>query len=292
MDDWVSEFLYHLQYERHLAANTIESYGRDLRDYMRFVKDRAMLAERERIIAYMAELRNSGKSSATIARRMAALKSFFHYLIREEYLNTDPMEHLSTPKSERRLPAILSVLEVEKLLEAPDSGTPMSIRDRAMLEMLYATGIRVSELCGLTINDWWDNPPKIRCLGKGSKERYVPMGRMALKWLTRYLAVSRPRLLGPQESDTLFLNHRGSAMTRQGFWKIIKKYALKVGITKPITPHTVRHSFATHLLENGADLRAVQEMLGHQDISTTQIYTHVSQTRLKPVYDQTHPRAR
>ncbi|MDA8193283.1 MAG: site-specific tyrosine recombinase XerD [Thermaerobacter sp.] len=293
MDELLEEFLYHLKYERRLAQNTLASYGRDLGDYLRFSQSvgQRLATDRGHIVRYLDSLRRSGRSAATVARRMAALKTFYQFLQREEYVADNPTEHLTTPKLERRLPGVMTEEEVSRLLAAPNVATPIGIRDRAMLEVLYATGIRVSELCTLGINDWWIDPPRLRCVGKGSKERYVPMGRWAVLWLCRYRDEARPRLMQRPETSVLFVNRRGTAMTRQGFWKILKKYAVQGGIAKEITPHTMRHSFATHLLEHGADLRAVQEMLGHQDISTTQIYTHVSRSRLKPVYDQTHPRA-
>lgn len=246
---------------------------------------------RTQILGYLDALKKGGLSSATRARRLSALKTFYGYLEREEMIDTNPTVNLDSPKAERRLPGVLSPEDVVRLIETPDVTTWTGIRDRAMLEMIYATGLRVSELCHLTINDWWAEPPRVRCIGKGGKERYVPMGRTALEWLTRYLDSVRPRLQSRKSGDVLFVNRRGAPLTRQGFWKILKKYGVQAHIDQVLTPHTMRHSFATHLLENGADLRAVQEMLGHQDISTTQIYTHVSRARLRPVYDQAHPRA-
>ncbi len=291
MDDQIAEFLYYLRYERHLSSNTIESYGRDLQDFFRFCHDSPNALARDRVIAYLENLRGHSRSSATIARRLAALKAFYRYQIKEELTDADPTEFLLSPKQERKLPDVLTIAEVTRLVESPDTSKTPGLRDRAMLEVLYATGIRVSELCHLGVNDWWSDPPRIRCLGKGSKERYVPLGDLAIRYLADYVEQERPQLLRKQDSGLLFLNHRGEPLTRQGFWKLIKKYAAVAGIEKPITPHTIRHSFATHLLENGADLRAVQEMLGHQDISTTQIYTHVNASRLKPAYQAAHPRA-
>lgn len=291
MDEQIAEFLYYLRYERHLSSNTVESYGRDLQDFFRFCHDNPNALARDSVIAYLEHLRGQSRASSTIARRLAALKAFYRYQVREELSDDDPTEFLLSPKQERRLPDVLSIAEVTKLIESPDTSKTPGLRDRAMLEVLYATGIRVSELCHLGVNDWWSDPPRIRCLGKGSKERYVPLGDLAIRYLADYVERERPQLLRKQDSGMLFLNHRGEALTRQGFWKILKKYAGVAGIQKPITPHTIRHSFATHLLENGADLRAVQEMLGHQDISTTQIYTHVNANRLKPAYQAAHPRA-
>lgn len=266
------------------------SYGRDLADFAQFSKTHPGLAH-EQIVFYLDWLKQSGLSSATRARRLSTLKTFYGYLEREELMTVNPTVNLEAPRPERRLPEVLSVEEVVRLIETPDVNSAIGLRDRAMLEVIYATGLRVSEMCHLTINDWWSEPPRVRCLGKGSKERYVPMGKWALEWLSRYLEQVRPRLLSNKSGDWLFINRRGGPLTRQGFWKILKNYGFQAGIDKVLTPHTIRHSFATHLLENGADLRAVQEMLGHQDISTTQIYTHVSRARLRPVYDKAHPRA-
>ncbi|AUW95445.1 site-specific tyrosine recombinase XerD [Sulfobacillus thermotolerans] len=291
MDQWVDEFRYYLRFERNLSVNTIDSYGRDLQDYMQFLDNYPEAGTEAAVVAYMEYLQNTKKSEATQARRLAAIKAFYRFLIREQHITNDPTELLVAPKMPRKLPGVLSVDQVTRLIEAPDVSKETGIRDRAMLEMLYATGLRVSELCHLTVDDWWADPGRIRCLGKGSKERFVPLGRMAMVWLLRYLDVSRPILVKDSSVKTLFLSRQGKGLTRQGFWKVLKKYAAGLGVTQTITPHTLRHSFATHLLENGADLRAVQEMLGHQDISTTQIYTHVSQNRLRPVYDKTHPRA-
>jgi integrase/recombinase XerD len=291
MDKRVEEFRYYLRFERNLAINTIDSYGRDLTDYTNFLREYSGHDDQETIVAYLEHLRLGQMSAATQARRLAAIKSFYRYLLQDHRIAKDPTELLVAPKMARRLPGVLSVEQVAQLVESPDTTKEAGIRDRAMLEMIYATGMRVSELCHLTMDDWWTDPGRVRCLGKGSKERFVPLGRKAVLWLLRYLDVSRPALMKNGAETTLFLNRQGKGLTRQGFWKVLKKYAVIAGITQPITPHTLRHSFATHLLENGADLRAVQEMLGHQDISTTQIYTHISQNRLRPVYDETHPRA-
>ncbi|MHB8157946.1 MAG: site-specific tyrosine recombinase XerD, partial [Desulfocucumaceae bacterium] len=228
---------------------------------------------------------------ATISRRLAALKSLFRFLINEERIEIDPTENLESPKKTQKLPRVLTTGEVDQLLEQPQTGTVAGLRDKAMLELLYATGIRVSELVDLEKRDISLKEGYIRCLGKGSKERIVPMGDMAVHYMEAYLQRSRVKLIGKANSDALFLNHRGGRITRQGFWKIVKKYASRSNIQKDITPHTLRHSFATHLLENGADLRAVQELLGHADISTTQIYTHLTKKRLKEVYKSSHPRA-
>ncbi|MCY0881390.1 MAG: site-specific tyrosine recombinase XerD [Firmicutes bacterium] len=289
------DFLYFLQMEHNLSENTRSAYQRDILDFLHTSEALASSPQdvfsTVRILHYLQTLREQRRSPATIARRLAALRSFIHYLVQEDWLPDDSTAAIPAPRLNRPLPEILSVEEIIRVIEAPPIDHPAGVRDRAMLEVLYATGVRVSELCGLTINDWWTDPPRIRCVGKGQKERYVPMGHTALQWVIQYVQQVRPQWLHGSAEIHLFLNQRGQGMTRQGFWKIIKKYAQQVGIQKTLSPHLVRHSFATHLLENGADLRAVQEMLGHQDISTTQIYTHVQPSRFKSVYDRTHPRA-
>jgi len=284
-------FLYMLAFERQLSRNTVEAYQRDLDDFLARYPEAEPATLRPLLISYLHDLLEAGHRESTRARRLAALKSFVRYLEREGVIVPAWSDQLAAPKIPRTLPHFLTVAEVVRLIETPNVETPEGLRDRAMLEVLYATGLRVSELLSLTINDWWSDPPKIRCLGKGGKERYVPLGRMALTWLHQYVIKVRPRWLRVDSPDHLFLTRRGKPLTRQGFWKILKRYGQRAGITTPLTPHVIRHSFATHLLENGADLRAVQELLGHQDISTTQIYTHVSKSRLRPLYDRTHPRA-
>ena len=239
----------------------------------------------------MLYLQAKGRAASTISRSLAAIKAFYHFLVREQIIQRDPTINLDAPKQEKKLPRVLSVEKVVELLEQPDLKTPAGIRDRSMLEVLYATGLRVTELVSLKISDVNLNEGYIRCVGKGSKERIVPLGTVAVKYLQFYLDHARKFLASDPAEDTLFLNHHGHGLTRQGFWKIIKKYAEMIDAEDLITPHTLRHSFATHLLENGADLRAVQEMLGHADISTTQIYTHLTKNRLKNVYEKAHPRA-
>ncbi len=295
MNKLIHEFINYLSVERGLALNTLESYGRDLRQYSQYLQagdDEALdLASRAQIVDYLLHLQKQGKATATIARRLAALKAFYQFLVREKYLEKDPTANLESPKLEKRLPKVLTIREVELLLAEPDPSSPAGLRDRAMLELLYATGIRVSELVSLNLPDVNLDMGYIRCTGKGSKERIVPMGSMAIASVREYLDHGRGRLVRDREEQALFVNHHGRRLTRQGFWKIVKKYAEDAKIDKEITPHTLRHSFATHLLENGADLRSVQEMLGHADISTTQIYTHITRGRLKEVYARTHPRA-
>lgn len=295
MESFVSEFINYLAVERGLAQNTLESYGRDLRQFQAYLEnskiDFMKDLNRSTILTYLNSLQTKGKAVSTISRNLAAIKSFYQYLVRERYLEKDPAAHLESPKLEKKLPKVLSVHEVEELLRQPNATLPAGLRDKAMLELLYATGIRVSELISLNISDVNLDMGYIKCYGKGSKERIVPLGSIAAKCVQEYLGKGRPKLIRTYEEAALFINHHGNRLTRQGFWKIIKKYAQEANIVKEITPHTLRHSFATHLLENGADLRSVQEMLGHADISTTQIYTHVTRNHLKEVYDKTHPRA-
>jgi integrase/recombinase XerD len=295
MQDTLQEYLNYLSVERGLSKNTLESYARDLRQYLKYIKERKQLeidgTTQATVIGYLLQLQARGKATATLSRSLAAIKSYYHYLFREEKIERDPTINLDAPKQEKRLPHILSISDVERLLEQPDLKMPAGIRDRAMLEVLYATGLRVSELIGLKTNDFNLEMGYIRCIGKGSKERIVPLGSVAIKYIRLYQENARKFLASTPNETTMFLNHHGHGLTRQGFWKIIKKYAIEINLEGEITPHTLRHSFATHLLENGADLRSVQEMLGHADISTTQIYTHLTKNRLKEVYQKAHPRA-
>ncbi|WP_425061138.1 Tyrosine recombinase XerD [Sporomusa carbonis] len=295
MESYVNEFINYLAVERGLAQNTLESYGRDLRQFQTFLQNSQLdflrNSNRDTILSYLNSLQLKGRAVSTISRNLAAIKSFYQYLVRERHIDKDPAVNLESPKLEKKLPKILAINEVEELLKQPNTFQPTGLRDKAMLELLYATGIRVSELISLNISDVNLDMGYIKCYGKGAKERIVPLGSIAAKCVQEYIAKGRSKLVRTYEEPSLFVNHHGNRLTRQGFWKIIKKYAMEANITKEITPHTLRHSFATHLLENGADLRSVQEMLGHADISTTQIYTHVTKNRLKEVYDKTHPRA-
>lgn len=297
MKDQIKDFIHYLVVERGLSNNTIVSYERDLGSYARFLSEVLNLSSfnevtRLSIIQFLKVLKDQGKSSKTIARHIASIRSFHQFLLREKAVEQDPSVHIESPQIERTLPKVLSLEEVEKLLDTPLLTSSFGYRDKAMLELLYATGIRVSEMINLNLEDVHLSMGFIRCFGKGNKERIVPIGRAAQESLTDYIEKARSKMVrGKTATEALFLNHHGKRITRQGFWKNLKKIALDAGITKPLTPHTLRHSFATHLLENGADLRAVQEMLGHADISTTQIYTHVTKTRLKDVYKQFHPRA-
>ncbi len=295
MNKRLDAFLHYLQVEKGLSDNTIDSYRRDLTRFLSYLKEQGCSnlnqIEREHILSFLLKLRREKKAVATINRHLSSIRTFFRYLIQDQVLKTDPSALIETPKQEKKLPHILSVEEVEQLLQAPESSTPFGQRDKAMLEVLYATGIRVSELINLKLDDVHLEMGFLKCMGKGAKERIIPLGEAAIKALTLYLNNGRRKLDKTRRETTLFLNHHGRPLTRQGFWKIIKQHAVQAGIKKRITPHTLRHSFATHLLENGADLRAVQEMLGHADISTTQIYTHVTKIRLREVYAQAHPRA-
>ena len=295
MDDLLDSFLSYLVVEKGLSENTLESYGRDLKKFLLFIKSRGITSAREikygDILDFMIHSREEGLNATTIVRSMVSIKQFFKYLLSEKVLSEDPTAHIKTPKMKKAIPGVISLDDVESILGAPDESTPEGLRDAAMLEILYATGIRVSELIGLKLNDVNFELGFVVVYGKGSKERVVPIGDKAREKLLSYLRDSRPALLKGRESKALFVTRRGAGMTRQGFWKIIKAQALKSGVTKKISPHTLRHSFATHLLERGADLRTIQVMLGHSDISTTQIYTHVESERLKEIHKKYHPRS-
>ena len=290
----IDAFLAYALTERGLAPQSIEAYRRDLDDFAHFVAGRgasdAGQVTRSAITLYLVALRRRGRAPATVKRRAAAVRSFYKYLLREELLSGDPTVDLAPPKLPKRLPKVLSVDEVERLLAAPTLSRPQGVRDRAMLELLYGSGLRVSEVVALNLGDVDLSVELVRCLGKGSKERLVPVGSHAVRALRAYQQHARPVLAGRRVPAALFLNRRGRRLTRQGCWKLVRAYARTAGIARPITPHVLRHSFATHLLEGGADLRAVQEMLGHASISTTQIYTHVARDRLRAVYAQAHPR--
>ncbi|SFE32170.1 site-specific tyrosine recombinase XerD [Alteribacillus iranensis] len=295
METDVLDFIHYCQVEKGLSDNTVHSYQRDLNKYVHHLENENITEtsqiERSHIIQYLYFLKEQGRSVSTIARSISSIRAFHQFLLREQRSKKDPSELLEIPRGEKRLPEVLSVTEVERLLEASDGTTPFALRNKAMLELMYATGLRVSELCSLTTRDIHLHMGFIHCVGKGNKERIIPLGKEASDALERYINKGRLLLMKNKRHDVLFVNHLGNQLSRQGFWKILKSAAQKASIDKKLTPHTLRHSFATHLLENGADLRAVQEMLGHSDISTTQIYTHVSNHKLKDVYVNYHPRA-
>ena len=281
-----------IRVERGLAGNTVEAYARDLLRFFQFLKDRKLSPlhiSQEQITIYVGMLGRK-LSAKSVARNISAVKMFFRFLATEGKIERSPARFLATPRLSRKLPDVLSRGEVEQLLSQPDPSHPREQRDQAMLEILYATGLRVSELVSLKVLAVNLEAGYVRTMGKGSKERIVPMGEKAAEAVSAYLSSGRALLTKRAGSSYLFVNSRGSRMTRQGFWKIIKKYGKKAGINKKITPHSIRHSFASHLLEGGADLRAVQVMLGHADISTTQIYTHVTRERLKELHEKCHPR--
>lgn len=291
-DLFADQFINHLRVERGLAQNTIEAYSRDLKRFLQFLEQKKLSplkVTQDHVTAYMASLDGS-LSIRSAARSLSAIKMFFRFLVSDERIEQSPVRLLNTPKIPHKLPEVLTHEEVDQLLSTPDPSKPKGQRDRAMLELLYATGLRVSELIGMTITGVNLEAGFVRTIGKGSKERMVPIGAKALEALKDYLGEGRIQLLKGKTSGFLFLNTRGSPMTRQGFWKIIKQYGLEANINKKITPHSLRHSFASHLLEFGADLRSVQVMLGHADISTTQIYTHVTRERLKQIHEKHHPR--
>lgn len=291
----IEEFLYYLRVERGLAPNTLASYRRDLTHFAAFLRERGVplaAVGRPLLTTYLHELHRGGRSAATLARRLAALRGFFRYLHEEGHLARDPAEGMASPRAARRLPRVLSVEEVARLLSGPDASTPAGLRDRAMLELLYATGMRVSELVGLDLDDVHLDHGYVRCRGKGGKERIVPVGIPAVRAVRAYLLHGRPRLARHLGERALFLNKHGRRMSRQAVWKLLKECARSAGVQRSVTPHTVRHSFATHLLANGADLRSVQELLGHADVATTQIYTHLTRQHLLEAYLRAHPRAR
>ena len=290
----LDQFLHYLTVEKGLSDNTIEAYHHDVGRFLGHLREKEIQdfsrVDRVNLRAFLAGLRRQGLSTRSIARNQAALRTFFRFLLLEGILESNPAEDLESPKTDRNLPEILTVREVEELLEQPDLRTPLGIRDRAMLETLYATGIRVSELIQLSIHQVNLEGGYALIYGKGSKERIVPLGSEAIQWITHYVQGVRTGFLRGKESPSLFLGRSGKGMSRQRFWKSLKGYGQKAGIRKRMSPHLLRHSFASHLLERGADLRSVQMLLGHADISTTQIYTHVTGERLKKVHKKYHPR--
>ena len=289
------DYLHYLKVERGLSENTINSYGIDLKLFLEYLRENEIPSfnqvNKEVIVNYMQSEKNNNKANSSILRSVSSLRKFFQYLAQEKIIEKDPMLLIDTPKKKQHLPQVLTKEEVEKLLRSPNTGQVLGLRDRAMLELMYATGLRISEIINLKLEDLHLTMGTLQTLGKGHKERIVPVGDEAIKWVNRYLEEARPKLLKQKRSNYLFLNFHGNNLTRQGVWKNLKAEVRKAGIQKNITPHTLRHSFATHILENGADLRIVQELLGHADISTTQIYTHLSNKQLADIYNRAHPRA-
>ncbi|MBC7240949.1 MAG: site-specific tyrosine recombinase XerD [Anaerolineae bacterium] len=297
MRDAIATFLQFLELEKGYSGNTLAAYRNDLEQFAQAMEEEGINSweqvNQDVIIDYIMSLREREYASSTVARKIAALKSFFHFLAAEEIISDDPTLNLDSPKVKKRLPVTLSYEEVERLLDAPKGSSPKAIRDKALLELLYATGMRVTELVSLDLEDINLASATVRVRqGKGGKERIIPIHSRAVEALREYLAKARRMLLRSPNERALFLNHRGERLTRQGLWLIIKQYVREAGIKTEVTPHTLRHSFATHLLNGKADLRHVQELLGHANISTTQIYTHISSERLREIYDESHPRAK
>lgn len=292
MENIVNSFVEDLRTTKNLTKNTLDSYTRDLRQFLLYLEDTGLdykSVKRTNIIAYILYLQKQNRATSSILRSIASIRAFYHVLIKNGVMEYDPTLNLESPKIDKKPPRILSVEEVDRLLSMPDCSNAKGIRDKAMLEVIYATGIRVSELISLNLEDANLDLGYIKC--NGPKERIIPLGKSALDSLALYINKSRGVLLKNRVDDSLFLNFHGERMTRQGFWKIIKYYAAQAGIQTEITPHTLRHSFASHLIENGADLKSVQQMLGHSDISTTQIYAEMVKNRISDVYKRFHPRA-
>lgn len=289
----IDAYLDHLRIERRLAAHTIENYSRDLMLLDRFAVEREVEVEalqRPDLEAFVRSMLTSGRSPRTVARMVACIRGFYRFLVIDRRLAVNPAEDLRAPKAWPALPVFLTLEEVDRLIAQPDVTTPLGLRDRAMIELLYATGMRVSELVSTRLSDVNLEAGYLVCTGKGGKQRIVPVGDQAAAWVARYQKEARQKLLKGRASQRLFVNARGGSLSRVGFWKILKGYVRQAGLGRSVSPHVLRHSFATHLLDRGADLRAIQMMLGHADLSTTEIYTHVLETRLRAVYDRFHPR--
>ena len=294
-NDYIDSFYNYLAVIKGLSHNTLESYVRDCKAFIRFIDDYGITELRDighiHILEYLSSLKSRSYKSRTVARVIVSLKQYFKYLLLEKIITKDPTSKIKSPRQSLVLPDVLNLNEIEKLLSSPDKSTINGIRDITMLEVLYATGIRVSELVNIRLNDINLELGYLLIKGKGSKERIVPLGKFALKNLQDYIKYFRQEILKNNFSDFLFLNRSGNSLTRQGFWKILKSYVVKAGINKSITPHTIRHTFASHLLDRGADLRTIQLLLGHSDISSTQIYTHIDTKKLKEIHSLYHPRA-
>lgn len=292
--NYIELFLAYLIGNKELSENTLESYKRDIRQFEVYLREHALSLEKVSktiIITYLIVLQKTGKATSTISRNLASIRCFYQFMLNERYVDTDPSANLESPKVEKKLPSVLTKKEVEILLEQPIPTDAKGARDKAMLELLYATGIRVSELISLDLSNLDLDSGLIVCKNSEVKSRTIPMGNISMKYLRIYLNDFRRKLCSNEENTLLFVNFHGQKMTRQGFWKIVKYYTAKAKINKSITPHTLRHSFAMHLVENGADLQVIQEMLGHSDISTTQIYSKINKNKVKEVYSKTHPRA-
>jgi integrase/recombinase XerD len=290
----IRTFLNCLRVEKGLSDNTIQAYRRDIAKFAAFAATRHLGVKEVRrgdVVDFLGTLYRKGLDSRSVARHLVTIRHFFRFALMEGYVQEDPAATIESPRFRQSLPEFLSVEEVDRLLRQPDTTAIVGMRDRAMIELMYSCGLRVSELCGLRVADLQAEAGCLRCIGKGDKERLVPVGRQALEAVQRYLRASRPKLLRQDSSPHLFLNQKGRTVGRITFWKTLGEYGRKAGLRKALTPHMLRHSFATHLLDRGADLRSVQMMLGHSDISTTQIYTHVVEERLKQVYKAHHPRA-
>jgi integrase/recombinase XerD len=294
----IASFLNYIKVEKGLAANTLAAYDRDLRKFEAFAERRGLSLEalnRDHVVDFLGDLYRQGLDSRSVARQLVSLRNLFRFALAEEALSADPTLNLESPKVRRSLPVYLRMEDVDRLLNQPDPSTPKGLRDRAMLEVLYSTGLRVSELVNLKVSDLEMRMGCLRCIGKGDKERLVPVGRKAVAAVEAYLGKSRPLLLRAREAGKaipwLFVNRFGNRLSRIAVWRLLTAYGQRAGIRVRLSPHKLRHSFATHLLERGADLRSVQLMLGHADISTTQIYTHVMEERLKQIYKAHHPRA-
>ncbi|HXO06104.1 MAG TPA: site-specific tyrosine recombinase XerD [Candidatus Sulfotelmatobacter sp.] len=295
MEAAIHSFLSYLRVEKALSQNTIDAYRRDLEKFSEFATERGLKkpaqVKRGDVVDFLASLYVRKLDARSVARHLVSLRQLFRFLLSEELISEDPVITVESPKFRQSLPQFLSVEEVDKLLAQPDVSSTLGLRDKAMIELLYSAGLRVSELCNLAVDDLHVHAGSLRCIGKGNKERLVPVGKRALAVLQLYIQKARPEILGEHISKYLFINRKGMKLDRVSFWKTLASYGRKAGLRKALKPHMLRHSFATHLLDRGADLRSVQMMLGHSDISTTQIYTHVVEERLKQVYKAHHPRA-
>ncbi|GIO30803.1 MULTISPECIES: site-specific tyrosine recombinase XerD [Paenibacillus] len=296
MIQYVESFIRYLDEEKGLSQSTLESYERDLQQFFEFALRRELQSVNEirktHIAMYMNELKKSRFAASTVMRKLVSIRSFFHYMVKESLLEHDPTLYLESPKPEKKVPQILSVEQVEHLLAAPDVSTPPGVRDKAMLELLYATGMKVSELMALNVDDVYPDMKFLHCTSSSGKERVLPISSISAEAVSTYINQIRPHMVRGDRENGLFLNNLGTRLTRQGFWKILKKYAAEAGIDGDITPHTLRHSFAAHLLEDGADIRSVQEMLGHSDMSAAPIYSLLTKKAMKDVYQSHHPRER